>query len=413
MKKEEIRHNNNRSWLDKSVHAIKNIWKFANEFDLLEKIKNSKIPQAIKISGLALLLSGKNLDMKAASPENSVKDANVEKSEYVIKNSPKNNGITGIAYTSSFKAYPGKYYNEICNGSPCWLASTYETNGAGIGKKPSSIAMWNDKGNYRGLNQISTAHAQKFLKWLGTKPQFGAVYQSLKKGGIAKANWQKTAKAHEHLMTEAFEWYMVEVYNADNFKAIQEKLNAAKINVSLKKLHPAIISAMHQIMVELPSRRTTIANKIIRFTENNSGDAQKLNSEEFIKTLISNQSIQKRAIALFKDSSIHWKMAQFDSLLAKVKPENNDNQTWFQIQLTKNSSSKNSLKENNDSNTLKSKTKVLDFTPPNIQEELSLARKTLSSKTVYDYNKEKSYPIPKQTIIDDRLLKTKKISERS
>ncbi len=335
MKKEEIKNNNDaHSWLDKSAQAIKSVWKFANEFNLLDKIKEIKIPEAVKISGLALLLSSKSFNAQAAHNSAGVKDAHSDKMEMTHSANDDTDANT-ISYEAAFRAYSGKYYNEVCNGSPCWLASTYETNGAGIGKKPSSIAMWNDRGNYRGLNQISPAHAQKFLKWLGTKPQFKAVYQSLKNGGIAKANWQKTAKEHEHLMTEAFEWYMVEVYNADNFKAIQEKLNAAKINVSLKKLHPAIISAMHQIMVELPSRKDAIANKIIRFTENHNGDAQKLNSEEFIKTLISNPSIQKKTIALLNDASIHWKTAQFDSLLAKVKPENNDVHTWFEEQKKK------------------------------------------------------------------------------
>lgn len=429
MKKEELKNNHatSLSWWEKSVQTLKEAWKFANEFNLVDKIKNIKVPTALKISGLALLLSSKSLDAKAAL-NTTVKDAKTNKTEISFNKKNTSSKAASFSYEAAFRAYSGKYYNEICNGSPCWLASTYETNGAGIGKQPSSIAMWNDRGNYRGLNQISPAHAQKFLKWLGTQPQFKSVYQSLNTGGVGKANWQKTAKAHEHLMTEAFEWYMVEVYNADNFKAIQDKLNEAKLNVSLKKLHPAIISAMHQLMVESPSRKNMIANKIVRFMENHNGDAQKLNSEEFIKTLISNQSIQKRALALFNNKSVKWKVAQFDSLLAKVQPTNNDAKSWFDEQSealqkkqkdkqTKNRLAQENLKDksilNQHFQNILKKEQKLRF-PEAVSEELKQARKIAAGKAKAKRSL-KSQPVSdeiKKRTITPSMVTHKKSSER-
>ena len=402
-------------WLDKSSQALKKAWKFANEFNLLDKMKKIKVPTALKVSGLALLLSSKSLNTNAAQLNS--KDAKTNKTELRTQNkTPKNNAKT-VAYEAAFRAYPGKYYNEICNGSPCWLASTYETNGAGIGKKPSSIATWNDNGNYRGLNQISPDHARKFLDWLKTESQYQSVYAALKKGGVGKANWQKTARNQEHLMTEAFEWYMVKEYNSDNFKTIQSLLNKENVNISLKKLHPAVLSLMHQIMVELPSRRQAIANKIIKFHKENGGNEEKLNSEAFIKKLTANKTIQKRAVNLLNDSSIQWKTAQFDSLLAKVKPENNDEKTWFQIQkekqnqLAKKNSSKTSSQEDKNSGHLQ--THILkNFNSPEIQKELSLARRELSTKKASKDTSAHS-PVYRQTLIDDRLLKSKKNSGRA
>ena len=157
MKKEENKFATEgwRLWLGKSSQAIQDAWKFANEFNLLEKIKNIKVPSALKVSGLALLLSSKSLDAQANDTTNSVKDANVNNTEVSVAPNDKTDNSKIATFKSVFRAYPGKYYNEVCNGSPCWLSSTFETNGAGIGKNPSSIATWNDNGNYRGLNQNS------------------------------------------------------------------------------------------------------------------------------------------------------------------------------------------------------------------------------------------------------------------
>ena len=414
------------SWFAKTSTALKKAWKFANEFNLLDKFKDIKIPQAVKISGLALLLSSKNLDMKAASPENSVKDANANNSEIVASTPSSKNSANTISYRSAFKAYPGKYYNEICNGSPCWLSSTFETNGAGIGKNPSSIATWNDNGNYRGLNQIDPHHAKNFLTWLETQSQFQSVYISLKKGGVGKANWQKTAKEQEHLMTEAFEWYMVKEYNADNFKSIQNLINKEKVNVSIKKLHPAIISVMHQLMVQRPARRGTIANKIINFYQKHNKKESALNSVEFIKELTSNKTVQNRAITLLNDSSIFWKVGQFDALLSKVSPVNGDTKSWFDerkeshLQIKKEAATKRKLAKASKEAQEQSKQtfqKVLDkakkFTmPTTISTELNLARKQLSTQKSGRKKSEKQRAF-KQDIIDNRLLNSKKQSNRS
>lgn len=53
-------------WLEKTSQSLKKAWKFANEFDLIEKAKNIRIPRSVKIGGLALLLSGKSLNSHAA-----------------------------------------------------------------------------------------------------------------------------------------------------------------------------------------------------------------------------------------------------------------------------------------------------------------------------------------------------------
>ena len=381
-----------RMLLDKSSDALKRAWKFANEFNLLDKIKNVKVPSALKIGGLALLLSSKSLNAKADDTAGSVKDAKIDNTELSVSRATAAHKGKTATFKSVFRAYPGKYYNEVCNGSPCWLASTYETNGAGIGKNPSSIAMWNDRGNYRGLNQISPAHAQKFLKWLDGQAQFSSVYTELKKGGVGKANWQKTAKDHEHLMTEAFEWYMVEVYNADNFKFIQDQINKARLKVSVRKLHPVILSAMHQIMVERPAARTAIANKIIRFTENHNGDEQKLNSEEFLKTLISNKSVQNRAIDLFRDTSIQWKTAQTKRKLAQG------------VKKAKDASRQNLLNL--------AQPAPMGPLPTQITTELKLARAQVSAKSAPSRKAVKPLPARKD-VIDNRLLKSKKDKERA
>lgn len=327
------------------TRQLKKAWKFANNYNLLEKAKEIRIPPSVKTLGMAVLLSIESLATKANTAENNSRDRNTDNSEIKTNPDDDNKHTATVEYAAvaiandassnakaTFKSYHGNYYNQICNGSPCWLASTYETKGAGIGKNPSSIATWNDKGNYRGINQISPSHAKKFLNWLGDKEEFKEVYQALKTGGIGKANWQQVAKKMEHPMTEAFENYMVEVYNPENFKFIQDELNKSGIKASVRKLHPAILSAMHQIMVERPSSRTKIASKITKFMETHHGDEQKLNSEEFIKTLIHNDAVEKKAIKLFHDTTIVWKKAQFASLVSQVVPENDDNRSWFDLQ---------------------------------------------------------------------------------
>lgn len=133
-------------------------------------------------------------------------------------------------------------------------------------------------------------------------------------------------------MTEAFEWYMVEVYNQDNFKAVQDIINKSGVKASVRKLHPAVLSLMHQIMVERPASRTAIANKAVKFIETHGGDEASLNSEEFIKTLTRNKSIQTRAIKLLNDTTVDWKTAQFATLVAQAVPGHGDMRSWFEEQ---------------------------------------------------------------------------------
>lgn len=420
---EKKKQNASSSWkayLNRAAVFLKKAWKFANEFDLIEKTKEIKIPKSVKIGGLALLLSSKSLDSQAANNPERTDDRKTHRTETTIKAAKAKEDKSATAeFSSAVRAYPGKYYNEICNGSPCWLASTYETNGAGIGKNKSSIATWNDKGGYRGINQISPANAKKFLSWLGEKQEYKTVYEALAKGGIGKANWQKTAQNQEHLMTKAFEWFMVEVYNPDNFKAIQDKINKSGINVSIKKLHPAILSAMHQLTVESPSRRTAIANKIIAFAENNGGDETKLNSEEFIKTLITNNVIKNRAVKLLNDTSITWNAAQFHSLLRFVQPQGKDQRSWFDIR--EEAAKKLRLAEKRKARLEKSATAAEDYSKQQFKKMLSDKKqlnspkklKLASSDPAQLPKKKKGGKTAKTDLLDFSQLKSRRNSGRS
>lgn len=242
-------------------------------------------------------------------------------------------------------AYAGKYYNEICNGSPCWLASTYETRGAGISGKINSAGTWNDNGGYRGINQFSPQHAQKYLKWLADKPEYAQLYHQLKKGNLGKGNWQNAALHYEDQMTLSQEDYMTEVYNSDNFKVVQDIINKSDVKVNIKKLHPAVISSMHMLMVEMPSSRTKIANKIIDFTKKHDGDEKALNSSDFIALLVSSRSkdVAKQATMLLNDSSIVWKENQFNALLSKVQPLHDAQSSWFSLQRSQENLSPNNF----------------------------------------------------------------------
>lgn len=333
-----------RASVDRGIKMLKAVWKTANEFDLIEKAKEMKLADKAKTWLPTALVALNSLSLKANTEEHTNNDKAPLDTEMAAKLKTPADSSTeykletteaATVMNASFKAYQGSYYNEKCNGSPCWLASTYETNGAGIGKNPSSIATWNDRGGYRGLNQISPDHARKFLAWLSTQKQYKQVYDALKAGGVGKANWQKVAKQLEHPMTDAFENYMVKKYNPDNMKYIQDELNKTGLKVSIHKLHPAILSCMHQIMVERPASRDRIANKIARFVETHGGDESKLNSGTFIKTLISNTKIQERAINLLNDSTISWKESQFKALLSRAVPAHDDKLSWFNIESAK------------------------------------------------------------------------------
>lgn len=286
----------------------------------------SNVARKLKMFVPSLILAASSCSAEAASPAQP--GSGHEPSEGNAVKTEMTTHVTEAA-DSSFRAYSGTYYNQKCNGSPCWLASTYETNGAGEGryKNISSVAMWNPRGNYRGLNQISPQHAQKFLVWLKGQEKYTPVYNSLKAGGVGKANWQKTARNYEHLMTDAFENYMVKEYNSGNMKAIQDQLNKAHLNVSLRQLHPAILSCMHQITVESPASRDRIAKTMIGFAKKHGDKAEAFNSEDFIKALVRNATVQKRAIKLLNDTSISWKQDQFEALLAKT--ETNNTHDWF------------------------------------------------------------------------------------
>ncbi|MDO5386243.1 MAG: hypothetical protein Q4F75_03120 [Pseudomonadota bacterium] len=290
-----------------------------------------KIWGKVKTYAPAAVLLSNSLNITAA--ENTTGSDVNEKSaetETLAKNETVNDHKT-LKLAMFQKAYPGKFYNEICNGSPCWLASTYETRGAGQGKKINSAGTWNDKGNYRGINQMSPGHALKYLKWMEGKEEFKNVYAMLKIGGIGKANWQNTAKKFEHEMILSQEGYMTEVYSPENFKAVQDLINKSDVNVNIKKLHPAILSCMHQLMVELPSWRTKIANKIISYVKEHDGDEKSLNSKDFVTVLVKGRhtDLAEKASSILEDKSIRWKDAQFAALVSQAKPKHDENVTWF------------------------------------------------------------------------------------
>jgi hypothetical protein len=253
------------------------------------------------------------------------------------------------------RAYWGQYYNEFCNGSPCWLASTYETNGAGEqgSKHSNSMASWNDNGNYRGLNQLDPSYSRLFLQWLKDKPEYASVYKALAAGGIGKANWIRVAKEQEHLMTTAFEYYMVGEYSAPKMKKIQEQLDQNHVDVNLHNLHPAVLSCIHKMLVESPgSSIKGIPTKIGDWSRKHGTDIKNFNSPEFIDNLLPSrqQIVARRAKELLKNQctkgkvtkSVNWNVAQFDVLLSQVrKPKekvaqqmlNNENQSEMTAEL--------------------------------------------------------------------------------
>jgi hypothetical protein len=238
---------------------------------------------------------------------------------------------------TSYRAYPGKFYNEFCNGSPCWLASTFETNGAGEkgSRHPNSMATWNDNGNYRGLNQLDPAHARLFLQWLKGQKEYASVYKSLSAGGIGKANWIRVAVAQEHLMTTAFEHYMVGEYSAPMMKNIQDQLDKNHVNVNLHNLHPAVLSCIHQILVEGPNSGVNrISTKIKEWSLKHGAEIKNFNSPEFIDHLLPphRKTVAGRAKELLQNQctnygsnkervtkSVKWNVAQFNLLLHQVR----------------------------------------------------------------------------------------------
>lgn len=287
----------------------------------LQKIseKAKKIITSPKTLIPALLMAGSSLSASAAgnSPDSPEK--------------PLTETIAAPVTNTEFKAYPGEYYNQKCNGSPCWLSSTFETNGAGEGPKKnlSSIAVFSANGLYRGINQMDINHSKRFVKWLKDKEQFSPIYKMLSQGGVGKANWQNTAKKYEHLMTLANEQYMVQEYNPANFGKIQKILNNHQLPVSVKKFHPAILSCIHKMTVQSPAASQRIALKTVKFLNDHGNDVESLNSEDYIRHISTSAALSKATIKLMNDSTVQWNVSQFDDLLSQVTPEYTDNQSWF------------------------------------------------------------------------------------
>lgn len=289
-----------------------------------------KIWRKVKTYVPAVLVASNSLGLAAAESSNPDANEKAIKTEASVGKKNIDDRKT-FKLIMSKKAYPGKFYNEVCNGSPCWLASTYETRGAGEGKKINSAGTWNDKGNYRGINQMSPDHARKYLKWMEGKEEFKNVYNMLKKGGIGKQNWQNTARKFEHEMILSQEGYMTEIYSPENFKVVQELINKSAVKVNIKKLHPAVLSCMHQLMVEMPSWRKNVANKIIEYTKAHNGNEKALNSKEFVSYLVKSRhtDLAQKAGSMLEDKTIRWKDSQFAALLSQTKPNYDENVTWF------------------------------------------------------------------------------------
>ena len=91
-------------WLEKTSQSLKKAWKFANEFDLIEKAKNIRIPRSVKIGGLALLLSGKSLNSHAAETGGRSEDRKIDTTEASVTAAPnRSNDAKTIEFSAVFR----------------------------------------------------------------------------------------------------------------------------------------------------------------------------------------------------------------------------------------------------------------------------------------------------------------------
>ena len=92
-------------WLEKTSQSLKKAWKFANEFDLIEKAKNIRIPRSVKIGGLALLLSGKSLNSHAAETGGRSEDRKIDTTEASVTAAPnRSNDAKTIEFSAVSRA---------------------------------------------------------------------------------------------------------------------------------------------------------------------------------------------------------------------------------------------------------------------------------------------------------------------
>lgn len=255
--------------------------------------------------------------------------------------------------------FSGQRYNDKCNGSLCWLSSKFETKDAGVGKYKNtpSIAMFSTNKKYRGINQMDISNTRKFAKYLKKLAEMSdsafaetcyltgkypdSIIQKIhkdeqdlsqllnRKNGLSEQNWKRAVKKHEQVATFCNEWFLVSNYSPECFERIQEKINNKGVAVSVKKLHPAILSALHRRVIQSPyTYANNFCDKLFKFIELSPNNINNINSEEFIKTAFP-RNLADETISLFNDSTQQWNQMQFLVALQKVKPEHTDDISWF------------------------------------------------------------------------------------
>lgn len=251
-----------------------------------------------------------------------------------VQNTSENSSNVTEVESAVFRAYSGKYYNEICNGSLCWIASRSETNGCGENgpkKNISSSQLWSSDGLYAGINQMDATQRKAYLLWMKDKPEYQTIYEILKRKNT-KSGWAKAAKTNEHLFILSQENYMASQYAPKKFKNLQTRLDKLDLDLDIRTLHPAIIGEMHKMLVQKPGAYTKIANVTKEFLNKHKKDS--LNSAAYIKAIascvkIGSKDLAKHTIEIMNDSSIAWKEEQYKDALLQVSPKHPADQTWF------------------------------------------------------------------------------------
>ena len=265
-----------------------------------------------------------------ASPKNPDKTA----CAIQVQNTSENSSNVTEVESAVFRAYSGKYYNDVCNGSLCWISSQSETNGCGENgpkKNISSSQLWSSNGLYAGINQMDATQRKAYLLWMKDKPEYQTIYEILKRKNT-KSGWAKAAKTNEHLFILSQENYMASQYAPKKFKNLQTRLDKLDLDLDIRTLHPAIIGEMHKMLVQNPGAYTKIANVTKEFLNKHEKDS--LNSEAYIKAIapcvkIGSKDLAKHTIEIMNDSSIAWKEEQYKDALSQVSPKHPADQTWF------------------------------------------------------------------------------------
>lgn len=257
------------------------------------------------------------------------------KIEVRTDNFKNHSSIPSSALTSDhLLAYTGKYYNEVCNGSICWLSSQSETDGCGEEgpkKNISSAQIWSGNGLYAGINQMDATQRKSYLSWMKDKPEYQTIYEILKRKNT-RSGWAKAAKTNEHLFLISQEDYMSSQYAPKKFKDLQTSLDKLNLNIDIRTIHPAIIGEMHKMLVQSPGAYKKIANVTKEFLSKHK--IEELNSEAYAKAIapcvkIGSKKLAPHTIEVMNDTSINWKEDQYIAALSEVAPKHPAKETWF------------------------------------------------------------------------------------